>query len=108
MAATASIGYSRSVPFTSSEYAVPVRYPMGHPGAYHVGHPNDNLSLGKSIPFEEHIHSLSKRSPITPFKPVNPIIAKFTLGKSIPFAAPINKLICKFTFCKNKKLGLVL
>ena len=105
MAATASMGYSRSVPFTSSEYAVPVRYPVGHPGAYHVGHPNDNLSLGKSIPFEEHIHSLSKRSPVFLF---DPFIAKATLGLSIPIAAPTNKFICKFTFCKNKKFGLVI
>ena len=104
VAATASMGYSRRVHFTSSEYAVPVR----HPGAYHVGHPNDNLSLGKSIPFEEHIHSLSKRSPVTPFKPFNPFIAKATLGLSIPVAVPFNKKTCKFTFCKNKKFGLVL
>merc|ERR1712045_131421 len=108
MAATASMGYSRRVHFTSSEYAVPVRYPVGYPGAYHVGHPNDNLSLGKSIPFEEHIRSLSKRSPVTPFKPFNPFIAKATLGLSIPVAVPFNKKTCKFTFCKNKKFGLVL
>ena len=103
MAATASIGYSRSVPFTSSEYAVPVRYPMGYSRSYHVGYPNDNF----------HVHSLSKRSPVAPFKPVNPFIAALTLGipfapPSILFAAPINKKTCKFTFCKNKKKGLVL
>ena len=71
--------------------AVPLEYSMIHP----VEYANDLVP----------IHSLSKRSP-TPFKKVNPIIAKLTKGKSIPFTAPINKLICKFTFCKNKKLKL--
>merc|ERR1712066_956280 len=75
--------------FDSGNYAVPLDY------------------LGALGDLDE-VHSLSKRSPITPFKPINPIIAKATLGLSKPFAAKINPLICLFTLCKNKKFGLVL
>ena len=93
MAATATISQGKSIPFELGDYALPAEYPMVH-------YPNDYLDVD--------IHSRSKRSPVTPFKPVNPIIAKFTLGKSIPKALLKNPLICLFTLCKNKKFGLVL
>ena len=100
MAATTTISQGKSIPFELGDYvelgdyALPVEYPTVN----YLEHPNDDLD----------IHSRSKRSPITPFKPVNPIIAKFTLGKSIPKALLKNPLICLFTLCKNKKFGLVL
>ena len=94
MAATTTISQGKSIPFELGNGAVPAEYLMVH----HLEYPNDYLD----------IHSRSKRSPITPFKPINPIIAKFTKGKSIPKAALINPLICLFTKCKNKKFGLVL
>ena len=53
-------------------------------------------------------HSLHKRSPITPLKPTNPFIKKATFGLLTPVTLPTNKFICKFTFCKNKKFGLVI
>ena len=46
--------------------------------------------------------------PVTPFKPVNPFIAKKTFGKSFPVGLTVNPLICLVTFCKNKKFGLVI
>ena len=56
----------------------------------------------------DNYHSLHKRSPVTPFKPTNPFIKKATLGLLTPITIPTNKLVCKFTFCKNKKFGLVI
>merc|ERR1719247_3757735 len=90
MAATATISRGRSIP----DDAISAEYPT----VFQVEYPND------------FIHSLSKRSPVTPFKPVNPIISKFTFP--LPFdkvtRAKINAVGCAFTFCKNKKFGLVI
>ena len=84
--------------FDSGNYAVPLEY---------LEHLSDLEDLGDLGDLDE-VHSLSKRSPIAPFMPVNPWIAKKTLGLSIPKALKVNPLICLFTLCKNKKLGLVI
>merc|ERR1739847_21107 len=96
MAATATVSQGRSIP----DYA---RYPT----LYHAERSND------------FVRSLGKRSPVTPFHPVNPIISKFGLVKrpgKFTFALPFDKVArkkinavgCAFTFCKNKKFGLVI
>ena len=88
MAATANLSQGRSIP----DYA---RYPT----LYHAAeHRND------------FVRSLSKRSPVTPFKPINPIISKFTFALPLDKVtrAKINAVGCAFTFCKNKKFGLVI
>merc|ERR1712117_986662 len=50
MAATVNMGQGASIPILSSEYPIPLRYP--------VEYSNDG----------NHIHRLHKRSPINPFK----------------------------------------
>ena len=50
MAATVNMGHGSSIPILSSEYPIPLRYP--------VEYSNDG----------NHIHRLHKRSPINPFK----------------------------------------
>ena len=90
MAATATISQGRSIP----NYAISAEYPT----MYHTEYPSD------------FVHSLSKRSPVTPFKPVNPIIGVFTfpLPGDIGARKKFNAAVCAVTLCKNKKFGLVI
>ena len=84
--------------FDSGNYAVPMDY---------LEHLSDLEDLGALGDLDE-VHSLSKRSPIAPLKPFNPWFTIPTLGLNKIYGPKINKLICKFTLCKNKKFGLVL
>merc|ERR1712113_280192 len=52
----------------------------------YLEHLSDLEDLGALGDLDE-VHSLSKRSPIAPFKLINPWIAKGTLGLSKPVAA---------------------
>ena len=89
MAATATISQGRSIP----DYAI-----SAYPTMYHAEYPY------------HFVHSLSKRSPVTPFKPVNPIIGVFTfpLPGDIGARKKFNAAVCAVTLCKNKKFGLVI
>ena len=90
MAATATISQGRSIP----DFSVSAEYPT----MYHAEYPY------------HFVHSLSKRSPVTPFKPINPIVGLFTFplpGDKIA-RGKFNAAICAVTLCKNKKFGLVI
>ena len=99
MAATATVSHGRHVDlsYMSEGYgygynAVPT---YSYYNDYYL-HPNFDY------------HSLHKRSPISPLSLTNKFVKIPTKGKLTPFTLPTNKLICKFTFCKNKKFGLVI
>ena len=104
MAATATVGHGRHVDlsYMSEEY--------GHG----YGHGYDAVPTDTYYrDYYNDYHSLHKRSPVSvPFlgfiKPFNPFIAIPTKGKSIPFQKPTNKAFCLFTFCSNKKTGLMI
>ena len=90
LAATATISQGRNIP----NHAIFAEYPT----IYHVEYPHD------------FVHNLSKRSPVTPFKPINPIIGVFTFplpGDKIA-RGKFNAAVCAITLCKNKKFGLVI
>ena len=84
--------------FDSGNYAVPMDY------LEHLSNLEDLGALGDL----DEVHSISKRSPIAPFKLVNPWLIKPTLGKNLLLGPKINPLICALTLCKNKKFGLVI
>merc|ERR1711930_41254 len=78
-------------------------FPTFDSGNYAV--PMDDLGALGDL---DEVHSISKRSPIAPFKLVNPWLIKPTLGKNLLLGPKINPLICALTLCKNKKFGLVI
>ena len=107
MAATATVSHGRHVDLSyMSEGYLPEGYLSEGYGYGYDAIPT--YSYYSDYLHPDNYHSLHKRSPVTPFKPFNPFIAKKTFGKSIPVGLKVNPKICKFTFCKNKKFGLVI
>ena len=107
MAATAIVSHGRHVDLSyMSEGYLPEGYMSEGYGYGYDAVPTYSYYSDYLQP--DNYHSLHKRAPVTPFKLTNPFLAIPTKGKLTPFTKPTNKLICKFTLCKNKKFGLVI
>ena len=107
MAATATVSQGRHVKLSEGYVYV---YDVST-YSYYNHNPNPNYH-------PNYLHSLHKRSPITPLKPTNPFIKAATFGLLTPITLPVNAGICAATIfaplpfpvipCSNKLFGLVI